>query len=244
MSIDYELDRGFGDIRLGLIVLSTDESLEAELAQVVHGHRVNLLHARIPFHPQVTPDSLAQMEQDLPATAALLPARLDAIGYCCTSGATIIGPNRVRKVIQDIHPDVPISTPITAVTSALKSLNVSKIAFVSPYVSSVTAPIRAYLAAEGIGTRSEVSFAQEHDPYVARISEASTKAAMLAAVEDTKADAIFVSCTNLRTFGIIEAVESETGLPVVSSNQALIWHLLRLAGAKPKGWGPGRLFNP
>jgi len=43
---------------------------------------------------------------------------------------------------------------------------------------------------------------------------------------------------------VIEQAEAELGLPVVSSNQALLWHMLGLAGvAQPSGWGPGRLFD-
>ena len=42
----------------------------------------------------------------------------------------------------------------------------------------------------------------------------------------------------------IEKAEAELGLPVVSSNQALLWHMLGLGGvSQPCGWGPGRLFR-
>ncbi|MCP5038504.1 MAG: Asp/Glu racemase [Rhodobacteraceae bacterium] len=242
MTQKFQLDQGFGACRLGLIVLSTDESLEGEAGLVMHGHDTNLLHARIPFHPKVTPQTLAEMQTDLPAAAALLPADLDVIGYGCTSGATIIGPEKVAEIIQSRHPQTPVSDPISAVITALKVLKVSNIAYVSPYLPSVTAAMRALLAQSGIETLSEVSFGEEDDWSVARISEASTKAAMLAAAKPG-VEAIFASCTNLRTFGIINEVEAETGLPVVSSNQALIWHMLKLASVRARGWGPGLLFQ-
>jgi maleate isomerase len=77
---------------------------------------------------------------------------------------------------------------------------------------------------------------------VARITEASTRRAMLEAARVPGVEAVFASCTNLRTFGVIGAVEAELGLPVVTSNQALLWDMLRRAGADARGWGPGRLF--
>lgn len=242
MAQDYDLDHGFARLRLGLIVLATDESLEGEAARMLHGRDINLLHARIPFAPEVTPATLAQMRVDLPATAALLPNGLDAIGYGCTSGATVIGSRSIARIIGETHPGTAVTDPIRAVEAALAVLGARRIAFVSPYLPEVSAPLRDRLADKGIETLSEVSFGEAEDRKVARISEASTRSAMLAAVRPG-VEAIFASCTNLRTFGIIDAVERETGLPVVSSNQALIWHMLRLAGAETGGQGPGRLFE-
>ena len=78
---------------------------------------------------------------------------------------------------------------------------------------------------------------------MARISEASTHAAMLEVGRTEGVQAIFTSCTNLRTFNAIEPVEEALGVPVVSSNQALLWDMLRLADVEARGWGPGRLFD-
>jgi len=137
---------------------------------------------------------------------------------------------------------VPVTNPMSAVIAGLGALGVKRIALVTPYVAQVTAPMIAYLAKHGIEIVSEVSFGQSEDWTVARITEASTRAAMLEAGRAEGVEAVFASCTNLRTFGVIGAVEAELGLPVVSSNQALLWHLLFLGGIEAQGWGPGRLF--
>lgn len=42
-------------------------------------------------------------------------------------------------------------------------------------------------------------------------------------------DGVFVSCTSLRTMKIIGDVESRLYKPIISSNQALAWHMMRLA---------------
>ena len=243
MALAYELDAGFGNgPRLGMIVLSTDESIENEARSVMAGRDVSLLHARIPAQAEVTPVALATMEAEMPATAALLPRGTQAIAYACTSGATVIGPERVQALVRQHHPDCVVTNPITAVVAALQALKAHRIAFVTPYVPEVNAPMRAFLAKNGIETVAEASFEQKDDWTVARITESSTCKAMIDIGKSVKCDAVFASCTNLRTFGIIEEVEAELGVPVVSSNQALIWHLLKLAGAEAKGWGPGRLF--
>ncbi|MGH7188528.1 MAG: hypothetical protein ACREF0_05000, partial [Acetobacteraceae bacterium] len=56
-------------------------------------------------------------------------------------------------------------------------------------------------------------------------------------------DCVFVSCTSLRLAGIVEEVEAETGIAVTSSDHALAWHAIRLAGIGEGVAGAGRLFR-
>ncbi len=56
-------------------------------------------------------------------------------------------------------------------------------------------------------------------------------------------DAVFVSCTTLRVAGIVEAAERQLGKPVISSNLALAWHSLRLAGYRRPVPGFGELLR-
>ena len=48
--------------------------------------------------------------------------------------------------------------------------------------------------------------------------------------KESDIDAVFVSCTNVRLLDVVEELEQELGKPVTSSNHALGWHCLRLAG--------------
>ena len=57
-----------------------------------------------------------------------------------------------------------------------------------------------------------------------------------------EADALFLSCTNFRTIGVIAALERDLGKPVVSAIQASFWHCLRLAGVGGGVEGYGGLF--
>ena len=244
MAMKYELDQGFGgNYKLGLIVLSTDESLENEARQVLVGRDVSLVHARIPAESEVTPKALKMMEERIPSTAALLPKGMLAVGYGCTSASAVIGTERVAELVRLHHPEAAVTNPMSAVISALKALKAKNIAFVTPYVKEVNAPMRELLKAEGFNAVAEGAFEQSDDKTVARISEESTLKAIKNTVKTTACDAVFVSCTNLRSFGIIEQAEEAVGVPVISSNQALIWHMLKLAGVDARGWGPGLLFQ-
>lgn len=57
------------------------------------------------------------------------------------------------------------------------------------------------------------------------------------------ADAIFISCTVTKALDEIDKIEAETGLPVVTSNQAAFWHALTLSGWKKPINGYGRLLR-
>lgn len=237
-------DKGAGGgRRLGMIVLSTDETLEYEARQVLEGRGVNLMHNRILSDPQVTPDSLKAMEARMPEVAQLLPADLKAIAYGCTSASVFIGPDAVEKRVQSVQPGVPVTNPISGVIAALNALKVTRIGLVTPYTSEVAQPMRSYLSDRGIETAKELSFGEGDDTKVARISQRTTLQAMLEVGRVKGVEAVFASCTNLGSFEVIDAAEDELGKPVISSNLALIWHTLKRAGIPATGWGPGRLFQ-
>ena len=87
------------------------------------------------------------------------------------------------------------------------------------------------------------SFNHENDNEVARIDARSVEDAVLELGRYPSVDAVFVSCTSLRAAERIEALEAKLGKPVTSSNHALAWHSLRLAGYAAPLPGFGRLMR-
>ena len=78
-----------------------------------------------------------------------LSAEFDVIGYGCTSGATIIGPDRVAATVRKVRPAAKVTDPITAVMAACDAMKVSRLGFVTPYVEQVSAAMRALLEGKG-----------------------------------------------------------------------------------------------
>ena len=89
----------------------------------------------------------------------------------------------------------------------------------------------------------DTSIELNDDFTVARISQQSVLDAVLKAGSSDLCDGVFVSCTSLRTLDILSHAEGMLGKPVVSSNQALAWHMMRLSGIKHQPDGFGRLFT-
>lgn len=246
MKLNFECDEGSAaKAALGLIVLKADETIESEFRPIFDIEGVTLHHTRIESAPEVTPETLMQMKTQLTGSAALLPGEtpLNVIAYACTSGATVIGSDEVAKAVQKAHPVAEVTNPARAVLAALQKLNVSKVGVVSPYVAEVSSAVCSLLETGGFTPSIVGSFDQGEEAVVARISLQSVQDAICAVGAHSDVDAVFASCTNLRTLKVIEACEQRIGKPVISSNLALAWHMLHLAGLPTNGKGPGHLFN-
>ena len=245
LALDFETDAGFGErARIGLIVLETDHTLEAEVRSLdVDG--VAWYHSRIPMEPEVTPTTLTDMEARLPVAAGLLPSEFDfdAIGFGCTSAATLIGDDGVTEAVQAAHPGMAVTNPISAALDAFEALGCRRIAVVTPYTADVTAPIASHFEAAGVEVSAVGSFLESSDHVVAKITESSVAAGVRRVVQQSDCDGVFISCTSLRAFGIVESLEAELGVPVVSSNLAFSWRLLRMAGVTDTIPNRGRLFR-
>lgn len=246
MKLPFTLDKGSASkAALGLIVLETDETIEVEFRDLFNQSGIALFHARIPVAQEITPDTLQDMEAALPTAVGLLPSAypVDVVGYACTSGATVIGAENISRIVKQTFAGAKATDPITSVMAALNTLEARKIGLVTPYAPEVSTAMIELLQRNGFEVVNFGSFEQKEDATVARISPVSIHEAICNIGAPADVDAVFVSCTNLQTFGIIEQAEESIGKPVVSSNQALAWHMLELAGLGQTLAGPGQLFT-
>ncbi len=246
IKLDFDVDEGFGArARLGMIILESDQTLEVE-ARMIDVDGVDFYHSRIPNEMEVTPTTLTDMAARLPAAAGLLPADFgfDAIAYGCTSASTLIGTDGVTNAIRQAHPAMACTNPIAGAIAAFDALGVNRVAIVTPYTLDVTEPVAGQFRNAGLEVGAVGSFLESSDLVVARISPQSIAEGVRTVAEAAgDCDGVFVSCTSLRTLNIIPGLEAEIGKPVVSSNLALLWHLLRLAGVEDPQPHLGRLFS-
>ena len=229
---------------LGLVVLQAEETIEDEFRMYLQGCDVVLHHTRVPSGEEVTYESLSAMENQLEAAIRLFPTTtlFDVIGYACTSASTVIGEVTVASLIEQVYPGAAVTNPATAVKAAMASLGVTRPALLAPYTSELTSDIATMLEADGFRVSELLTFNEEVEETVARISPRSILDAVISVGRDQGCDGVFVSCTNLRCAGIISEAEVALGKPVFSSNQTLLWHMLELAGVASDGIASDRLF--
>lgn len=228
--------------RIGLIVLQVDETVEEDLRRLLPQARLHV--TRIPSGAELTPGTIAAMEAEMTRAASLLPdAPFDVTAYACTSGTTLIGAGTVAARVRAGRDAAHVTNPLTAALAAMDALGIRSLGLVSPYIESVAGPIRATFEANGIAVSASLSFGEKIERNVARIDPASVREAALRLCDEADFDALFLSCTNLRTLDIIETLETETGRKVLSSNQVLAWHMARLSATNAAADAPGRLFS-
>jgi len=215
---------------LGLIVLSVDETIEDDFRWLVPADGARLHHTRIESDPDLTAETIGAMAERLPASSALLPGGLDVIAYACTSGATVLGEDRVEALVGEAHPGVPVTNPLSALKAACRSLGITRLGLVSPYVAEVSDHLRAALSESGIAVTAFGSFGEKRERLVAQISPVSVIEALKEIGQSPDCEAVFASCTNLRAAESICHVEAALQKPVLASNQVLAWHMLGLAG--------------
>ncbi|MFW5679909.1 MAG: Asp/Glu racemase [Pseudomonadota bacterium] len=244
--LPFETDGGVGArASVGLLVLEVDQTIEDEVRTVWPRDGVGLYATRLPNDPMITPETLRAMEARIAPTTALLapPADLSVIGFGCTSAAMVIGEERVAELVRSVRPGVKVTDPVTAMLAAFRALGVRRIGLLTPYIAEINQAMRAALMARGLDVPAMASFNESDDTVVGRITPASIVAGVerLAALDSC--DGVFVSCTSLRVVKIAEEIEARTGKPVTSSNHAMAWHMLRLAGIDDVIPGYGRLYR-
>ena len=244
--IPYDADGGIAArAAIGLIVLASDQTIEHEFRQIVDIKGVALYESRIFNDNTITPETLAAMEARIKdCTAVILPGLdLDVVAYGCTSASMVIGEENVFERIREARPGARCTTPITAAMAAFRAFGAKRIAMLTPYRDDINLGMRAYITERGFDVPVMGSFNEDDDRRVGRISHASVRDAALELGRHDDVDAVFVSCTAVRLAEIAADIENELGKPVTSSNHAMAWHCLRLAGindAMPR-WG--RLFT-
>jgi len=228
--------------RIGLIIPSDNTVMESEFNKIIlfNVKGVSVHTSRI-FFENLTVENLFKMEEELERAAReLKTAEVDIIAFGCTSGSLIGGKDYDKKIINKIESstNVKATTTSTAVLHALQELGVKKIAVGTPYSSEINEKVRKFLEDNGYSVVKIVGLSITPDVNIGK-QYPSVAYRLGKKANSHDADAIFLSCTDFRTIEIIDVLEKELNKPVISANQATLWHILRLMNirASIKGYG-------
>jgi len=139
---------------------------------------------------------------------------------------------------------VPALTVLGSMVAALRELDAHNVALGSPYTEEQNEALAAYLDEQGfnvVGWQGLDSV--ESNGIAGQEPHASYRLGRELVSASPDADTLLLSCGNLRTFEVLEALQWDTGLEVVSGNQAALWNALRTVGVGEPVRGFGRLLE-
>jgi maleate isomerase len=206
---------------------------------------VSLYLTRLPFFTTPVTVEMAVAVGDRRAlrraTRDVLTPEPGVVVYACTSGSFVdgaAGEEVLRRTMEGAGAPAACTTS-GALVDAITALGVGRLAIATPYIEPVTRRLVNFLrehavqtvACEGLGLLGNIW----------RVSYAEV-VEVVRTVDTDEADALFISCTNLPTYDLIEPLEQALGKPVLTANQVTMWAALRAIGREAVGGG--RLLHP
>lgn len=240
------MDSDFGwRARLGLIKPSRGWTPELEWPRMLP-RGVSYHVARMPL-TATTPEALLKMgEHAFEAAELLASANVDLLCYGCTIETVLVGIEYDKKLTEDLQKatGIPAKTMAGGVVEALRELKARKLAIVTPYIEEINKREKAFMESIGFEVVYEKGLGISETSEIGKVSrEMVYRLGKEALTKAPEADTLFFSCGNLRTIEVLSALEEDTGKPVISSNQALLWSALRAVGVNEPIYGFGSLLE-
>ena len=236
-------------VKIGVLVPFTNTNLEPDLmlmrppgvtlhVQRMGGYDVD----EIPGADQMAGLGASDISHDLRMIAGVRP---DAVLYGCTSATLTHGPafdadlsERIKKASGAVS-----ITAAGALVSAIKALGAARVGFSSPYLGEINDQAVAFLAANGVETVKRADIGRALGNYGQGELSPEEVFDLAKKADDPAAQAIVLSCTDMRSVEAVARIEAALEKPVVTSNQAMMFCLHRALGLPRHPGLPGRLFD-
>jgi maleate isomerase len=201
---------------------------------------VQFLTTRLTFRRARLEDD-ASLANDIEAHARLLAdARVNLIALNCTAASMVSGPESINRRIQAAT-GIRSTTTIEAVLSALAAAGLRRFALMTPYVDEVVAAEIRFFHAHQLSVTAHAGLPCE-DPVAQGSIPPQRWIELASSLRDADGDGLLISCAGIQIGPVLGRIEQEFGKPVIASNQALVWHCLRLLGLPDRTAGFGALL--
>jgi len=229
--------------RIGLLVPSSNSTVEVEFYRALPPD-VSLHVGRLPI-TQVDPESIAGMVDPIDAESRkLASADVDVIVLGAAAPSFLKGMGYDREMSARIAEasGKPATTASTALLQSLAALNIKKIALGTAYTQKVTDIAIAFLRANGVEVVKSECLGLVDNLEIGRL-DVGTALALGRRIACPDAQAIAFLCTNWQSMAILDQLERDTGLPVLSSTQFSLWAALKTIGYPGRIDGYGQLLR-
>ncbi len=228
--------------RVGMLLPSVNSAAEPQV-EAMSPDGVSFHTTRLRLKGSSEADIMGMVANVEDAASLVADAKVDLIVFHCTA-ASMHRPGFDDEIVERIETatGIPATSTSKAVLDALNALDARRIALTTPYVQETNDREVAFLESHQISVLSETGMAIGGDGLAMIGVQPGEWYRRVKAQADETAEAYFISCTAIRAAEVIEPLEHDLGRPVVTSNQAMVWHSLQRLGIKDRVAGYGRLM--
>lgn len=231
--------------RLGLVLPSVNTIVEPWF-NAIAPNGVTFHASRMLLDSNLTREAVLRMdrEEGVHAIEQLVSCKPASIAYCCTASSIVQGVEYDDVLIHEIErvAKVPGVTATRSIIMALKLFGARRLAVCSPYATEIDEAEHRFFTDAGfdivgsahLGIGDSFRLADPTPDEICELARAAWR---------DEADALLITCLNLRSHEVVERLERELGKPVITSTQATLWQLLRSAGVEARIEGYGRLLS-
>jgi maleate isomerase len=214
--------------RVGLLIPSSNTMMEVDFARELPPGTA--LHTARMFLEDTTAagENLMLDEFALPAARDLGTARPDVVVFGCTSAGALRGNDYDAELCQRISElaGAPAVSTIASVRAAIQASGATSIGVITPYVDELNEKIKASIEADGPRVAAISGLGITENFAIAEVSTQVITTFAVRALGQLAArgliDLVFASCTNFGALAARAAVQQRLGLPVLTSNQAVL----------------------
>ena len=235
--------------KIGVLVPFTNTNLEPDMILMrcpdttVHFQRMGGYQVdKIPGSDQMAGLGASDISHDLKMISGVRP---DVVLYGCTSATLTHGHSFDVQLAYDIKAGSGALsfTAAGALVHAIKVLGLSKVGFSSPYLEEINTKAVAFLSQNQITTVKCTNIGRELGNYGQGELTPDEVFDLACEADHPEAEAIVLSCTDMRSVEVVDRIEAVLDKPVLTSNQAMMFALMHALGLPRHGNVPGTLFD-
>lgn len=235
---------------VGLIVPSNNGVILPEIYKALP-EGVTAYETRMRAGAHVTPDAINRMVEDtLDAGALLAEANVGMMSYCCMGSSVFKGWDWEDDILRQLEKigRCPVTSANTAILEAIRHLGVTTVQLVTPYPRSIDELLPSFFASRGVKVRgitkvkvNPIGAEPAHNRDI-RFVEPRYLYTLARSIDTNGIDAVCFLATDMETMAMIDALERDLGVPVLSNNQAIVWEIVRRLKLNARIPGYGRLL--
>ncbi|WP_171170002.1 Asp/Glu racemase [Ruegeria sp. HKCCA0370] len=235
--------------KIGVLVPFTNTNLEPDMEMLrppnttIHFQRMGGYDVNeIPGSDQMAGLGASDISHDLRMISGVRP---DVVLYGCTSATLTHGPSFDAELAQQIKSESGALslTAAGSLIAAIKALGATKVGFSSPYLGEINVQAMDFMAQNGIETVRCADVGRKLGNYGQGELTPDDVYELACQANHPQAQAIILSCTDMRSVEAVDRIEATLGKPVVTSNQAMMFCLVRALNLPRHDELPGRLFD-